>query len=77
MNEEKNQIADAIIKAACYLGNGDAATPMGAIEALGVVHKEGMQEIAEAHREGLESIAEALNNISTSIDHLVSAIEEK
>jgi len=77
MNEDRNQIADAIIKAACYLGNGDAATSMGAIEALGVVHKEGMQEIAEAHREGLESIANALLCISTSIDHLVSAIEKK
>ena len=76
MNEDRNQIADAIIKAACYLGNGDAATSMGAIEALGVVHKEGMQEIAEAHREGLESIADALNNISVSIDGLVRAMEK-
>ena len=76
MNEDRNQIADAIIKAACYLGNGDAMTSMGAIEALGVVHKEGMQEIAEAHREGLESIADALNNISVSIDVLAKAIKE-
>jgi hypothetical protein len=77
MNEERNQIADAIIKAACYLGNGDAATSMGAIEALGVVHKEGMQEIAEVHREGLESIAEALNYISLSIDGLAKAMKDK
>ena len=76
MNEDRNQIADAIIKAACFLGNGDAMTSMGAIEALGVVHKEGMQEIAEAHREGLESIADALNNISVSIDGLAKAIKE-
>jgi hypothetical protein len=52
-------------------------TSMGAIEALGVVHKEGMQEIAEVHREGLESIADALNNISVSIDGLARAIEKK
>lgn len=77
MIEDRNQIADAIIKAACFLGNGDAATSMGAIEALGVVHKEGMQEIAEVHREGLESIADALNNISVSIDFLAKAIKEK
>ena len=76
MNEDRNQIADAIIKAACYLGNGDAMTSMGAIEALGVVHKEGIQEIAEVHREGLESIADALNNISVSIDGLTKAIKE-
>ena len=77
MNEDRNQIADAIIKAACYLGNGDAITSMGAIEALGVVHKEGMQEIAEVHREGLESIADALNNISVSIDFLAKVMQEK
>jgi len=76
MIEDRNQIADAIIKAACFLGNGDAMTSMGAIEALGVVHKEGMQEIAEAHREGLESIADAINNISVSIDVLAKAIKE-
>ena len=76
MNEDRNQIADAIIKAACYLGNGDAASSMGAIEHLGVVHKEGMQEIADVHKEGLESIADALNNISVSIDDLAKAIKE-
>ena len=77
MNKEKNEIAEAIIKAACYLGNGDAATSMGAIEALGLVHKEGMQEISETHREGMESIANALLAISVSIDHLAKAIEDK
>ena len=77
MNEDRNQIADAIIKAACYLGNGDAMTSMGAIEALGVVHKEGMREIADVHKEGLESIADALNNISVSIDFLAKVMQEK
>ena len=77
MNEDRNQIADAIIKAACYLGNGDAMTSMGAIEALGVVHKVGMQEIADVHKEGLESIADALTNISVSIDFLANVIEKK
>ena len=77
MNEDRDQIADAIIKAACYLGNGDAASSMGAIEHLGVVHKEGMREIADVHKEGLESIAEALNNISLSIDYLVRAFKDK
>lgn len=77
MNEDRDQIADAIIKAACYLGNGDAMTSMGAIEALGVVHKEGMREIADVHKEGLESIADALNNISVSIDFLAKVMQEK
>ncbi|MCP4201877.1 MAG: hypothetical protein GY769_08085 [bacterium] len=30
------------------LGNGDACTPMGAIEAHGKVHKEGLEGLAEA-----------------------------
>ena len=77
MNEDRDQIADAIIKAACYLGNGDAMTSMGAIEALGVVHTDGMRELADVHREGLESIADALNNISVSIDFLAKVMQEK
>jgi hypothetical protein len=77
MNEDRNQIADAIIKAACYLGNGDAMTSMGAIEALGVVHKEGMREIADVHKEGLSEIALALTHISVSIDDLARAIREE
>ncbi len=31
-----------------YLGNGDAATPMGAVEAFGVVLKESANTVAEA-----------------------------
>ena len=44
-------IAYALLRVAYqlkYLGNGNAATPMGAIEALGAVHKEGLASIADA-----------------------------
>lgn len=34
-----------------YLGNGDAASPMGAIEALGATVKEGMSGVADALNE--------------------------
>ena len=67
MNTE-NEIASAIIKAANLLGNGGAATPMGAIEALSVVHKEGMGEIADALREGMAEIADSLREIAISIN---------
>ena len=76
MSEDKNQIAEAIVRAAVLLGNGNAITPMGAIEALSVVHKQGLAEIADVHKEGLESIADALNNISVSIDELSISIKE-
>jgi len=39
-------VADAIRNAATDLGNGGAATPMGAIEALGKVVKDGCEDIA-------------------------------
>jgi hypothetical protein len=55
----ENEIASAILEAAHLLGNGDASTPMGAIEALGKVHREGMAEIADALRE----IASAINTM--------------
>lgn len=44
-------LADAVSDVAValrYLGNGNAATEMGAIEALGAVMKEGLEGIASA-----------------------------
>ena len=56
MNTE-NEIASAILTAATLLGNGDACTDMGAIEALGKVHKEGMADIADALRDIANAIS--------------------
>jgi hypothetical protein len=42
--EGLHRIADALNR----LGNGDAATCMGAVEALGAVHKEGYELLAAA-----------------------------
>ena len=39
---------DGVAKAIRDLGNADAATPMGAMEAFGVVVKEGLQQLTEA-----------------------------
>jgi len=76
MNTE-NQIASAIIRAANLLGNGDAATTMGAIEALSVVHKEGMNNIAGALHEGLAEIADSLREIAISINTVQGEAREK
>lgn len=50
-----------------YLGNGDAATPMGAIEAFGVCFLQGCGEIAssvnnlaDSVRQGCERVAECI-----------------
>lgn len=40
------------------LGNADAATPMGAIEAFGLVMKEGMESISAA----ISDLADAIRN---------------
>jgi hypothetical protein len=39
---------DAVARSINRLGNADAATPMGGLEALGAVLKDGMSEIASA-----------------------------
>lgn len=53
------EIANAIVKAANLLGNGNASTPMGAIEAHGLVNKEGYDKVAT----GLHDIADALRDM--------------
>lgn len=73
----ENEIASAIIEAAHLLGNGDAATPMGAIEALSKVHREGMAEIADSLREGMIEIADSLREIASAINTVQGDAREK
>lgn len=63
MNDETDPVADAlasIARALRDLGNADATTPMGAIEAFGVVVREVGDAIGDAIREGLFDIAAAI-----------------
>ncbi len=63
---DENAIAEALGSIAVnlkYLGVGDAATEMGAIEFLAVSVKEGCEAIAASNLE----IAEALNNVASAI----------
>lgn len=64
MSDSNNptEALDGIASALHWLGTGDAGTSMGAIEALGVMNKEGASEIATAIRDGLESIADAIRS---------------
>ncbi len=45
-----------------YLGNGDAMTPMGAIEAHSVNVRDGLNGVASAIEVGLLAIASAIKN---------------
>ena len=47
-----------VVYALKCLGNADAATPLGAIEAFGLVMKEGMETIATA----ISDLAEAIRD---------------
>jgi hypothetical protein len=61
MEEGLAEVADALDGIALqlkYLGNGNAATQMGAIEGLSVHVKEGLMAIAD----GLHAIASAIND---------------
>jgi hypothetical protein len=60
-------IVDAVYslsRALKYLGNGDAATTMGGLEAHGVA----MKEAAESIERGLESIATAITALVVELE---------
>ncbi len=57
-------IAQAVHSAARELGNGGAATPMGALEAHGAVIKEAGEDIASA----LRSVADAIVQVATEME---------
>lgn len=57
--EDENELADAlraIARSINYLGNADAMTPMGGLEALGKVLSESLDGVAEALREVARAI---------------------
>ena len=70
---DEEAIASAILRAASMLGNGNATTPMGAIEAHGMKSFEGMARVSDS----LDGIAYSLDNIATAITYLADAIKEK
>lgn len=73
MMKNEEVIASAILRAASLLGNGDACTQMGAIEAHGLKSYEGMTRASES----LNGIAYSLDNIATAITYLADVIKEK
>jgi spore maturation protein SpmA len=70
---DEEAIASAILRAASMLGNGNASTPMGAIEAHGLKSFEGMAQVSDS----LDGIAYSLDNIASAITYLADAIKEK
>jgi hypothetical protein len=56
--------AERIARALRDLGNADACTPMGALEAHGLAIKDVGAQIAD----GLQAIAEALHEVASALD---------
>jgi hypothetical protein len=76
MKEQYDDIAQAIIKAAYHLGNGDALTNgVGAIEGHAMHSKEGLQEIAAALEGGLQEIATATERGLESIAESIASLD--
>ena len=66
IDDKERNLVDALFSIAYQLkqlGNGDAFTPMGALEALGSVLKEAI----ESHAGQAEQIADALNRIASAM----------
>ena len=57
---DMNQLCNAIIQAAKFLGNGDASTPFGAIEA----HSMSVKDSGILCSDALNNIAEQLSRIA-------------
>jgi len=70
---DEEAIAAAILRAASMLGNGNASTPMGAIEAHGLKSYQGMEGISNS----LDGVAYSLDGIANAIMYLADAIKEK
>jgi methyl-accepting chemotaxis protein len=90
MNDyEDIEVPDALLRIAMqlkYLGNGDAGTTMGAIEAHGKFVSDaistGVSDIAQAIRHGADVQAEALhqqageyNEIAGALDRIAEALQ--
>lgn len=52
---------ESLARAVRLLGNADAITPMGGLEALGKEIGEGLSRVAEAAGEGLTRVADAVD----------------
>jgi hypothetical protein len=64
------ELGEAIIKAAKLLGNGDAATNFGAIEALGMAHRESMENMSIGIESGLHAVARAIETLAYAVREL-------
>lgn len=70
MDKETSEAILEVANAIQRLGNGDAATNMGAIEGIGRVMIDGGKDISSS----IDGVANSLNNIAEAINNLAEAI---
>ena len=63
-------LSDGLIGALSKLGLGDASTPMGAIEALGLAIKEAGSDVAQ----GLAAIGDPIDRLAEAVERLAGAV---
>lgn len=92
-NDSTNTIAaslDSIALALSNLGNGNAATSMGAIEAASIELSTATETLARTHADGMEGVRQAIrehmahanyetaseiNNLAESLDNLSTTVQ--
>ncbi len=75
-SDSETEALDRIANAIRDLGNGDAGTQMGAVEAFSVVFKDSFAQIAEAI-DRTDDTSDALYAIAESINNLAEAVKKR
>jgi hypothetical protein len=77
--EAVTEATEAVARSIIKLGNNDAGTPFGAIEALGMAHKDSMAALTEAvgsHGSQVGDVAFAINEHAEAVNSLTEAIRD-
>ena len=68
---------DGIASQLKWLGTGDAATTLGAVEAHAVLLKDELRGLSSSVMEAGEGIAKAIESLAASVDMLAGAVKGK
>jgi len=73
---EKLTVPEAIVRAAYILGNGDASTSMGALEAHGLIIANALKEQAQILNEEIGMLGAAVSEIGNALDRIADHLEK-
>ena len=73
---EKLTVPEAIVRAAYILGNGDANTNMGGLEAHGLIISNAMKEQAQIINEELGLLGASVGEIANALNRIADHLEK-